>query len=126
MRAQLLCTFAYLETLPASVSEIYKAYSVNGVTHMKCYYYVQAPVNVVCIYNVIATDSRYKDTISINRKKETNTHYSINALNGLIRTLNNGVLDKTFMIDWNHYKNMLLLADGEAQCKVIEIKEFNH
>ncbi len=93
---------------------------------MRCYYYVQTPVNIVCIYNTTNSDQRHKDTISINCKKETNTYYSINALNSLIRTLNNGVLNKSFIIDWGNYKNTLLLSDGEAFCKITEIKEFDH
>ena len=66
-----------------------------------------------------------KDTISINRKKESNTFYSINALNALIRTLNNGVLDKTYRVDWSHYQDMLLLSDSEYNCRAIKIKELS-
>jgi hypothetical protein len=72
---------------------------------------------------VNTVERRLKDTISINRKKETNTFYSINALNSLIRLLNNGILDKSYMVDWHQYKDILLLADGDTQCKMIRIKE---
>jgi hypothetical protein len=41
----------------------------------------------------------------------------------LIRLLNNGVLDKSYMINWHEYKDILLLSDGETQCKMIQIKE---
>jgi hypothetical protein len=53
-----------------------------------------------------------KDTILLHRKKESNTLYTINALNTLIKSLNNGFLDKSFMVDWNQYKNCILLTDG--------------
>jgi hypothetical protein len=72
---------------------------------------------------VTTTERKLKDTISINRKKDTNTFYSINALNSLIRVLNNGLLDKTYRIDWPQYRDTLLLADGELNCKMIKIKE---
>jgi hypothetical protein len=52
------------------------------------------------------------NTILLHRKKESNTLYTINALNTLIKTLNNGVLDKAYIVDWNQYKNCILLTDG--------------
>ncbi len=123
MRPQLLCTFTYLDKLPISIGQIYKAYNVDDVSNMKCYTYIEVPNNVICVYNVNTVERRLKDTISINRKKETNTFYSINALNSLIRLLNNGILDKSYMVDWHQYKDILLLADGDTQCKMIRIKE---
>ena len=50
------------------------------------------------------------NTISIHRKKETNTLYTVNALNTIIVKANNGVLDKTFIINWETYRNSLLLT----------------
>lgn len=63
------------------------------------------------------------DTITINRKKETETLYSINALNTLICELNNGVLDKSYRIDWIQYKNKLMLSDRSGLFRLIDIKE---
>jgi hypothetical protein len=123
MKSQLLCTFTYLDRLPICIGQIYKAYTADGAVNMKCYTYVETPNNVVCIYNVTTRERRLKDTISINRKKETNTLYSINALNNLIRVLNNGVLDKTHIVEWSHYTDTLLLASGEYDYKQIKIKE---
>lgn len=122
-RAQLLCTFTYIDQLPYSIGLIYRTYSTENVDNMKCYSYVQAPSNVICVYNVHSNSKRLKDTISINRKKETNTFYSINALNGLIRSLNHGVLDKSYLVEWSSFANCLLLADGDFGYKSIQIKE---
>lgn len=63
------------------------------------------------------------DTITINRKKESETLYSINALNTLIRELNNGVLDKSFRVDWTQYQNKLMLSDRSGLFRLIDIKE---
>jgi hypothetical protein len=49
----------------------------------------------------------------LHRKKESNSLYTINALNILVKQLNNGVLDKTFQINWNNYRNSVLLTQGE-------------
>jgi hypothetical protein len=54
------------------------------------------------------------NTISIHRKKETNTLYTVNALNTIICAANNGVLDKMFQVDWTLYRNSLLLTNDEG------------
>jgi len=123
MRQQLLCTFTYLDKLPICIGQIYKTYTVDGTLNMKCYSYVEMPNNIICIYNVDTYERKLSDTISINRRKETNTYYSINALNSLIRVMNNGILDKTIKIDWTNFADMILLADGQYNYKQIKIRE---
>ena len=51
-------------------------------------------------------------TILVHRKKEFNTLYTINALNELIKLLNNGFIDKNYKIPWNEYKNSILLTQN--------------
>lgn len=80
--------------------------------------------SIICIYNVNSGDRRLRDTISINRKKETNTLYTINALNALIRSLNDGILDKSYRVNWYDYQNCLLLSQGD-EYKTISIKELS-
>ena len=45
------------------------------------------------------------NTILVHRKKQTNTLYTINALNEVIRYLNHGVLDTTYQVDWSKFRN---------------------
>ena len=52
--------------------------------------------------------------MAIHRKKETNTLYTINALNEAIRKDNDGELDKTFSLDWSQYQNSLLLTNDQG------------
>jgi len=59
------------------------------------------------------------NTILVHRKKETNTLYTINALNELIKKLNEGVVDTKFPINWQHYKNCILLTQHN------ELKQLN-
>lgn len=70
----------------------------------------------VCTYNIdtINMDRRYMldSTILVHRKKEFNTLYTINALNELIKLLNNGIIDKNYKIPWNEYKNSILLTQN--------------
>jgi hypothetical protein len=68
----------------------------------------------MCTYNVdFGNIGEFLDnTILVHRKKETNTLYTINALNTLIRSLNGGRLDTTYRVDWQDYRNSILLTKG--------------
>jgi len=63
----------------------------------------------------------------VHRKKETNTIYTINALNELIMNLNNGVLDKKYPIEWDRYKDTILLKkpDGLKMLQIELIKVYS-
>ena len=79
-------------------------------------------------YNVDLGNSNQEfaigNTILVHRKKQTNTLYTINALNELIKSLNNGVLDKTYTINWDNYKNCILLVQADGYKKIdTKIKE---
>ena len=65
-------------------------------------------------YNVEPNSfSKTPNTIMIHRKKETNTLYTVNALNAIIKKSNNGILDKKFIINWPIYENSLMLNNGD-------------
>ena len=83
---------------------------------------------IMLTYNVDMNNSRVDsmmdNTILVHRKKQTNTLYTLNALNELIKDLNNGVLDKSFPINWNEYKNCILLIQAEGFNRInTKIKE---
>ena len=77
---------------------------------------------IMLTYNVdmnnSSSDAMVDNTILVHRKKQTNTLYTINALNELIKSLNNGVLDKKFSIEWNNYRNCILLIQAEGFNKI--------
>jgi hypothetical protein len=70
----------------------------------------------ICTYNIdpgnLSTTSVLPNTILLHRKKESNTLYTINALNTLIKTLNNGYADPNYKVNWTDYKNTILLTNG--------------
>jgi len=83
---------------------------------------------IMLTYNVdmnnSSADSMIDNTILVHRKKQTNTLYTINALNELIKSLNNGYLDKSYSINWNDYKNCILLIQADGYKKIdTKIKE---
>ena len=44
----------------------------------------------------------------------THTQDEYNALNELIADFNNGVVDKSFPIPWENFKNMVLVTNSEG------------
>ena len=52
-------------------------------------------------------------TIRLHRRKDTNTLYTINALNAAVREQHDGQIGKHLKIDWSVYPNSLLLAAGK-------------
>jgi hypothetical protein len=61
--------------------------------------------------------------IKIHKKRETNTLFSVDSVNELsIRA--NGKIDKSFIPDWEQYRNsLLLMRDGELAVIPTKIKE---
>lgn len=54
-----------------------------------------------------------QDIFVINRNKDTNTLFTINALNYLIKQVNAGVVDTSIRIQWEAYRNCILVVkDG--------------
>lgn len=110
---KLFCTFTTPDELDATVSTINRRYSIlyNKV------FILESPQSkeLMCTYNIDTgnvTENPLPNTILLHRKKESNTLYTINALNALIRTLNNGILDTRYIINWSDYKNCILLNTG--------------
>jgi hypothetical protein len=71
---------------------------------------------LICTYNIdpgnLSTMSVLPNTILLHRKKESNSLYTINALNTLVKSLNNGYADPNYKVNWNDYKNTILLTNG--------------
>ena len=110
---KLFCTFTTPDELDATVSTINRRYSIlyNKV------FILESPQSkeLMCTYNIDTgnvTENPLPNTILLHRKKESNTLYTINALNALIRQLNNGILDTRYIINWADYKNCILLNTG--------------
>jgi hypothetical protein len=112
MSNKLFCTFSVEENLDevlASIQEKYKIiYSKIFVLYSK------SQDEYICTYNVdFGNVSTFLDnTILVHRKKESNTLYTINALNTLIKELNGGVLDMSYRINWADFRNCILLTKG--------------
>ena len=61
-------------------------------------------------------------TMRVHRKKQTNTLYTINALNLAVASQHNGATGKDLSLDWESYANSLLLSVGKKlQVHPIEV-----
>ena len=113
MNTQLLCTFTTKDDIKDILHRIRETYHIvyNYI------YVLQNKANLNELFVTYNIDTQHKvdfslpGTILIHRKKESNTLYTINALNELIREENGGVMDKSFILDWDKFKNCIILTN---------------
>ena len=121
MKSQLLCTFTTKNNLDNTIKLIESSYTIifNKI------YVLQNEDNIdelICTYNVDTKNgvdyNAVKGTISLHRKKHSNTLYTINALNEVVANLNNGVIDSKFVVPWENFKNTLMVTNSEGLNKI--------
>ena len=116
MNNRLYCTFVPEENIESTVDNIKSSYSIlfNKIFVLESL----DGEKIMLTYNVDMGNSSgeflVNNTILVHRKKQTNTLYTINALNELIKSLNNGYLDKSYTVNWNDYKNCILLIQTDG------------
>ena len=124
---KLFCTFTDPANLDVLIEDIKAKYSI--IYNKMFVLEIIGKEEYVITYNVEHANVSYipENTILVHRKKESNTLYTINALNELIKKLNGGVVDTKFAINWNHYKNCILLTQhnelNQLNTKIFKIIE---
>jgi hypothetical protein len=113
MGQKLFCTFTLQGDLDKTLDKITEQYTV---LYDKIFV-LESPQSeeLMCTYNIDTYNTNgapMPHTILLHRKKESNTLYTINALNTLIKLLNAGILDTTYIINWIDYRNSILLTNG--------------
>lgn len=126
---QLLCTFTKKNRLNETIEQIKTTYDIA----FGRIYILENQDNkreLICTYNVNNTedaDGVVPNTISIHRKKQTNTLYTINALNEIVALRNDGRPDKDFVVEWSSFQNSLLVVDDnglkQIKTKIYDIIE---
>lgn len=110
MNNRLFCTFTPKTELQNTLDKILNFYQLrqNQIFVLDS----KLTNEYVCTYAVQEGNvgKFLENTIMVHRKKDTNTLYTINALNEVIKNDNNGVLDTSFSIEWKKYKNCILLT----------------
>ena len=116
MNNRLYCTFTTLDDFEEIVNKIRSSYIIlfDKIFVLESL----DKEKIMLTYNVdinnSSSDSMVNNTILVHRKKQTNTLYTINALNELIKSLNNGIEDKSFSVNWNDYRNCILLIQTDG------------
>ena len=120
---RLLCLFTNEPELDYTVGMIQKTYQVvyNRIFILS----IIDSDELVCSFNVNKdmTNKQLPAAMLVHRKKETNTLYTINSLNALIKAENNGIIDPNYSVDWNKYSNSLLVTSNN-DLKVLKTKVY--
>ena len=116
---KLFCTFTSGEELETLIKNITNSYTI--MYNKMFVLFVKSTNEYVLTYNVDQGNVNVipENTILVHRKKETNSLYTINALNELIKRLNGGVVDVSYKVNWQHYRNCILLTQHN------ELKQLN-
>ena len=121
MKTQLLATFTTKVYLDGIVDKIKTTYPI---VFDKIYILQNedSPKELICTYNVDMSNAvdynAIENTISLHRKKHTNTLYTINALNEVVMNMNNGVKDPNTIVPWENYKNSILVTNADGLNKI--------
>ena len=110
MNNKLYCTFVQGDTVDEVVDSIIEE---HDILFNKIFVLISPDEEKVMLtYNIDnpVHNLQLPNTILVHRKKQTNTLYTINALNEVIRYLNEGVLDTSYQVDWTRFRNSLLLT----------------
>ena len=119
---QLLCTFSNAKDFRTVAEEVRKFYEVYS-NRVFAFVNAQNPNEIYLTYNVLNMRKdapKFPNTILIHRKKQTNTLYTLNAMNRLIEE-EHGSLDKTYMVNWKLYGNSLIIT-GDVSIRIIPLK----
>lgn len=122
---QLLCTFSNDRDYQQVIDNIKKFYEVYN-NRIFILSNVDDSKELYITYNVLnmkKDGQKFPNTILIHRKKQTNTLYTLNAMNKLIEE-ENGVFDKTFVVNWSLYTNSLIIT-GDVSIRIIPLKIFS-
>jgi hypothetical protein len=116
MNNRLFATFTQQNLIEGLINELSSTYSIM---YKKMFVlFIKSTNEYVITYNVEQgnVNTIPENTILVHRKKESNTLYTINALNDLIKKLNNGEIDPAYKIEWQNYRNCVLLTQqGEVK-----------
>jgi len=117
---KLLCTFSTKENLDLTLKNVKTKYDI---LYNKIFVLESPDTNeMIVTYNVdfnnVSTRTIFPQTISVHRKKETNTLYTINALSNYISTKTK---ERYYNVDWKLFQNSILLTQ-KGDFKILKTK----
>ncbi len=120
---QLICLFTFETNIDHTVSMISRTYEV--VYKRVFVLSIDGSEELICSFNVEKGNHKKQlpGAMLVHRKKETNTMYTINSLNALIKKENNGIVDSSYSVDWSKYTNSLLVTSNN-DLKILNTKVY--
>jgi hypothetical protein len=83
----------------------------------------------ILTYNILNNNIVFSDiinnTISLHRKQETNTLYTLNALNEIVKSENGGVLNSEYSVDWDNWRNSVVVTYKNDETGIFELKKID-
>ncbi len=74
----------------------------------------------------IQYSSIWPNTISIHRKRQTNTLYSLNAMNQMIKNENGGHFKPNYKLDWESLNNsLMIIKNNNLQIFILDKVKIN-
>jgi len=120
MNTQLLCLFTIKDELDKSVDFILTNYTLinpNVFILENKSRIEEAFITFNVEKGSTAIQSEWK-TILVHRKKQSNTIYTINALNEVVKSKTGGQIDNSFIIDWEEFRNCILTTSNYGYKKI--------
>jgi len=120
MNTQLLCLFTLNTELQHSIDFILDRYEIINPNVFVLENKIKAE-ELFITFNVekgsAPINSKWK-TILVHRKKQSNTIYTINALNEVVKSKTGGHIDSSFIIDWDEFRNCILTTSNVGYKKI--------
>ena len=83
----------------------------------------------ILTYNIINDELVFSEiisnTISLHRKQETNTLYTLNALNEVVKLENDGYEGAEYPVNWENWKNCLVVTQKNEETGDFELKRID-
>ena len=121
-RGVLLASFITTTSEEEIMSEVEKIMNELNLTNNLIFLLedVENPEKKILTYNIEPVKgvpyNKNLFTMRVHRKKQTNTLYTINALNQAVALEHDGQTGKHLKIDWENYRNSVMLSvKGELQ-----------
>jgi hypothetical protein len=117
MKKKLLCTFSSKNSFKLTIDYVASFYQIYR-NRIFIYSDQNNFDNLILFYNTENDEQKkLENTMTVHRKVQSDTFYTLDALNELVKLVNNGIADKNYQLDWENYPNRLLTTDKEKNLK---------
>ena len=129
-RGVLLASFIKTDSDDAIQNEV--EYIVNNIEITNKLIFLledkEDPLKKIITYNAIVEKGKPFNprlfTMRVHRKKQTNTLYTINALNKAVAEQHDGKTGRDLKLDWSQYENSIILTAGtELKVHPVEVSK---